>query len=467
MTPATLQSWISDNANLLSGLAGIVTLASIAAAPLIQRWTRAAHAGGPGKATEIPPARPLRLPAARSGPGGIAVMPFDSVSGDPHDGHLADGLSCEIISALGRAGYRHIVPRADSFALRAKGLSLAEIGERLAVRYIVHGSVRHSVGRLRVIAELADSGTGRQLWSKTYDRELADILLVQEEIAQAIAASLGGETLRAEVLNLPPNTSDTSAWALVQRARHIYLTSTGQDSVLRALARARKALEIDPRYALAHALVAQLLMDSTLSATPRDADKARAEARAAIEQALALASRDPEILMFAGRVWIELGERERSVAALRSGTELAPQDVMQWGWLSRSLAFGSRTDAEEAVAIARRIIEMTPEHPSVWTWQLFQGLALMNLERYQEALPLLRQAVETSPRFVRALMAFAAALGACGRNEEAAEIIARAHSINPQQDPQRFRRYVATLANSDETAARMTLGLTEAGLLPA
>lgn len=470
MSPAAIETWISDNANLLSGLAGIVTLASIAVAPLIHRWNRTAHAGGANAGRPGAGAGPLQaaaLPATTSGPGGIAVMPFDSVSGDPNDAHLADGLCCEIISALGRAGYRHIAPRADSFALRGKALSLAEVGKQLAVRYIVHGSVRHSCGKLRVIAEFADSTSGRQLWSKTYDRELADILLVQEEIAQAIAASLGGETLRAEVLNLAPSTSDTTAWSLLQRARHIYLTSTGTDSILRALARARKAVESDPNYALAHAMVAQLLMDSALSAKPQEAERARVEARAAIEQALTLASRDPEILMFAGRVWVELGEREKSVAALRRGTELAPHDVMEWGWLCRSLAFGTPADAEEAVAIARRIIEIAPEHPSVWTWQLFQGLALMNMERYGDALPLLRQGVETSPKFIRALIALAAGLGACDQPDEAAEMIARARAVNPEQGPQRFVRYVRTLSGSDETTERMTRGLVKAGVLAA
>lgn len=470
MSPATIETWISDNANLLSGLAGIVTLASIAAAPLFQRWSRAVHAGAPGSGTAAADATSQRspiLPAQRSGPGGIAVMPFDSVSGDPNDAHLADGLCCEIISALGRAGYRHIAPRADSFALRGKALSLAEIGRHLAVRYIVHGSVRHSAGKLRVIAEFADSATGRLLWSKTYDRELADILLVQEEIAQAIAASLGGETLRAEVLNLLPSTNDATAWGLLQRARHIYLTSTGPDSILRALARARKAVASDPNYALAHAMVAQLLMDSILSASPQEAERARVEARSAIEQALTLASRDPEVLMFAGRVWVELGEREKSVTALRRGTELAPHDVMEWGWLARSLAFGSRAEADEAVAIAQRIIEITPEHPSVWTWQLFQGLASMNLERYADALVLLRRVVETSPKFPRGLMSLAAALGACDKPDEAAEIIARSLAVNSSLKPERFVGYVRTLSGNAETTERMTRGLVKAGLLAA
>ena len=68
-----------------------------------------------------------------------------------------------------------------------------------------------------------------------------------------------------------------------------------------------------------------------------------------------------------------MGEREKSVAALRRGTQLSPYDLMEWGFLARSLAFGNQTDATEAYAIAERIIEIAPEHPDVWTWELFQG----------------------------------------------------------------------------------------------
>ncbi len=476
MSPAAIETWISDNANLLSGLAGIVTLASIAAAPLFQRWNRSAHAGahraGSPPLAALPPlpttpAQIMPLSSAADGPGAIAVMPFDSVTGDPKDAYLGDGVSCEIISALGRAGYRRIAPRADCFALRGKSLSIAEIAQQLSVRYIVHGSVRHSVGRLRVIAEFVDSRTGRQLWSQTYDREPADLLEVQEEIAQAIAASLGGETFRAEVINLSPGTVSKTAWSLVQQARHEYLTSIGPSSIQNALKLARQALESDPNYALAHALVGQLQTDLVSIAASPDPAQSRAEARQAIEQALAMAGRDAEILMFAGRVWVELGEREKSVSALRRGTELAPHDMMEWGWLARSLAFGDPSDAAEAYAITKRIIEIAPEHPNAWTWQLFQGLACMNLERYSDALTAIHGAVETSPKFVRGLMALACAYGACDQPEQAAEMVARALAVNPNLKPEAFVGYVQTLSGNAKTTERMTHGLARAGLLVA
>lgn len=467
-----MENWISDNANLLSGLAGIITVLSIVLAPLLKRTTSARQPPSPAAIQAPTPAASTdaatRLPSLvrpSDGPGAIALMPFDSISQYAGDGHLADGISCEIISALSRAGYQHIAPRADCFALRDKGLSLAQIAQQLSVRYIVHGSVRNDGDRLRVIAEFADSASGRQLWSKTYERPLIDILKVQEEIAQTIASSLGGEAFRAEVLNLAPSTSNTTAWGLAQKARHDYMLATDPAGIRAALALVRQARALDPHYALAHGLLAQLLSDLVSTGSAPDAEVAQQEARAALEQALALAGRDPEVLMYAGRVWLELGEREKSVAALRRATQISPNDLMEWGFLARALAFGSDADAREAYDIVARIIAIAPEHPCVWTWELFQGVACLNLEHYDQAVSLFRHVVEASPKFVRGLMSLANALGACGKNEEAREYVERTLALNANFTVQRYAGYVRVLAGNDDSARRLLAGLNKAGLL--
>ena len=168
------------------------------------------------------------------------------------------------------------------------------------------------------------------------------------------------------------------------------MLAPGPAAINEALVLVRNALIKDPSYALALALLAQLLMDLVSTASAANVDEAKDDARVAIEQAQHLASNDPEILMYAGRVWLELGEREKSIAALRSGTQLSPFDLMEWGFLARALAFGSSEDAIEAFAICERIRGIAPEHPCVWTWQLFEGVACLNLERYSEAVALFR-----------------------------------------------------------------------------
>ena len=460
-----MEQWIVNNANLLSGVAAIITVLSIVLAPL---WRRKGAQSQQAPAVTPSLAAPLPcLPLLDDGPGAIAVMPFDSISAEVTDTHLADGLSCEIISALGRAGYLHIAPRADCFALRGQGLTLAQMAKQLSVRYIVHGSVRNDGDRLRVIAEFADSTSGRQVWSKSYERPLTDILKVQEEIAQTIAMSLGGEAFRAEVLQLSPSTSNSTAWGLVQKARHDYMLANDGDGIRTAIASARKAVALDPHYALAHALLAQLLSDQVSTASVSDIEAVRQQSRAALEQALALAGRDAEVLMYAGRVWVELGEREKSVAALRLGTKLSPNDLREWGFLARSLAFGSVDNAQEGYNIAARIIEIAPEHPLLWTWELFQGVACLNLERYAEAVDLFRLVVQASPKFVRGLMSLANALGACGKPAEARDYVARAVAVNANFTVQSYATYVRVLSGDNTSAQRLLAGLVRADLLAA
>ena len=186
-----------------------------------------------------------------------------------------------------------------------------------------------------------------------------------------------------------------------------------------------------------------------------------------MEHALALASRDPEVLMYAGRVWMELGEREKSVTALRRGTQLSPYDLMEWGFPARALAFGTRENAVEAHAIVARIIEIAPEHPCVWTWELFQGVACLNLEHYAEALGLFHQVVEAAPKFVWGLMCLANALGACGQIEDTRSYIDRTLAINANFSAQRYAGYVRTLSAGADSAGRLLFGLVKAELIEA
>jgi len=193
MDLAALELWIASNADLLSGLDGLLAVIGIVGSILVlplRHRLHASRAAIPASVAPVPGPTPtaavtmMPAPAGLAGPGAVAVMPFDCLSCDVNDTHLADGLSCEIISALARAGHLHLAPRADSFALRGRSLALAEIAKELSVRYVVQGSVRHDADTLRVIAEFSDSVSGRLLWSKTYDRPFSEILKVQSEIAQ-------------------------------------------------------------------------------------------------------------------------------------------------------------------------------------------------------------------------------------------------------------------------------------------
>lgn len=465
--------WIATNADLLSGLAALAALSGYVFVSLSRAKNGffdnlfsgkgQADANTPGAragAVNIPP-DPEKARAS------IGVMPFDSLSADKSDAYLADGIASDVLSALTSASQLNIAPRADSFALKGQNLDASEIARRLLVHYLVTGSVRRAGNKLRVSAEFIDTRDSRQLWAKTYDRELTDVFEVQEDIARSIAGAVGGEAFRAEVVNLTPTTDSLDAWSLTQKARHDYMVASNPEAIKDAAQLVRQAVDVDPRYALAHATYAMLLMDLVSTSAADDKNQYQIDARAAIECALDLADNQPDVLTFAGRVWVELGERKKSISALRRAAQISPFDLMNWGFLARSLAFGGTDDAQEALTILERIGALAPEHPCVWTWDLFTGIACMNLQRYEEATVSLERALEASPNFVRARLLLANALGALERPENARAEVERAAQINATLVPERFAEYVGAMTRSSEVSDRLVGGLRKAGLLSA
>lgn len=464
--------WITLNADLLSGLAALTALASFLVVAIsrakigladrvLSRSTAPSAAGAPATgAIDIPP-DPEKARAS------IGVMPFDSLSADESDAYLAAGIAGDVLSALTSASQLNVAPRADSFALKGQNLEVSEIARRLAVRYVVTGSVRRAGSKLRVSAEFADTGNGRQLWAKTYDRELIDVFEVQEDIARSIAGAVGGEAFRAEIVNLAPTTDSLDAWSLTQKARHDYMVANNPQAIKDAAQLVRQAIDVDPGYALAHATYGMLLMDLVSTAAAEDKEQSKTDARGAIERALELSDNQPDVLMYAGRVWVELGEREKSISALRRAAQISPYDMMNWGFLARSLAFGTPENVEEALAILNRIRTLAPEHPCVWTWDLFTGIACMNQERYEDAAANLEKALEASPNFVRARLLLANALGALEQPEKARAEVERAAQINASFIPARYAEYVSAMTRNADVSDRLIGGLRKAGLLNA
>jgi adenylate cyclase len=468
-----MQEWIANNTDFLQGLTALGAIASFiylvaararagALARVLDRVLRRGRPVEDDSKTVSDVGRPTSGAKARAS---IGVMPFDNLSSDEKDVYLADGIAGDVLSALTSTRQLNIAPRTDSFALRGLNLDISEIARRLSVRYVVTGSVRRAGNKLKVGVEFIDTNDGRQLWSKIYDRELTDLFEVQEDIAQCIAVAVGGETFRAEIINLAPNTDNIDAWSLTQRARHAYMNATNPQDIKEAVNLVRQAIDEDSSYALAHATYAMLMMDLVSTGVAEDMEQSSADARAAVGRALELSPDQTDVLTYAGRVWVELGEREKSVSALRRAIKISPYDLMNSGFLARSLAFGSLDDAEESLSILNRIIALAPEHPCVWTWNLFRGIASMNRGLYEEAVKHFESALEVSPSFVRIRLMLASALGTLGHFEKAQSHIDLATKVNSLFTPALFAENVAGMTRDPDVTERLTRGLFKAGIL--
>ncbi|MEN3347123.1 MAG: hypothetical protein V7632_758, partial [Bradyrhizobium sp.] len=186
----------------------------------------------------------------------IAVLPFTNMSGDREQDYFSDGISEDIITALSKLRWFFVVARNSSFVYKGRAVHLHEIARELGVRYVLEGSVRRSGDRVRISAQLNDVSTGGHLWAERYDRELADIFAVQDEITEAIVAAIEPQLYTAENFRAqqkPPGSLD--AWDFVMRALSHYWHITREDNAS-AQALLEQAIAIDPAYGKALGLLA-------------------------------------------------------------------------------------------------------------------------------------------------------------------------------------------------------------------
>jgi len=224
----------------------------------------------------------------------IAVLPFANMSRDEDNQYFSDGLGEEIINVLARVPGLKVIARTSAFAFRGKELDIRKIAEMLGVRTILEGSVRRAGSRIRVTAQLIDAQDGSHLWSERYDRELADVFALQDEIAGAISAALTTK-LTAQHAASRLHTPNVAAYEAVLRARY-HLNKVTPESMARARECLEQAIAIDSGYALPHSVLGGSFVSPAIYGM-LPAHQAMPLARAAYQKALQIDPMLPEALV--------------------------------------------------------------------------------------------------------------------------------------------------------------------------
>jgi serine/threonine protein kinase/Tfp pilus assembly protein PilF len=215
----------------------------------------------------------------------IAVLPFADLSQEKDQDYFCEGIAEEILTALSKVGNLHVASRSSSFRFGKGDVDVREIGARLGVSALLHGSVRRAGQRLRITAELADVKTGFRIWAERYDREMPDVFAIQDEIAQSIVRALElGLSARERALVGRPSTRDVRAYDYYLRGRkYFYLYS--RKGMQFALELYSRAIEQDPRYARAYAGTAQCsaFLYQNAGGHARDLDEADSASQKALE----------------------------------------------------------------------------------------------------------------------------------------------------------------------------------------
>src|SRR5262245_44144096 len=192
----------------------------------------------------------------------IAVLPFTNLSGDPDQEYFGDGIAEDILTDLAKLRWLFVIARNSSFTFRGKAVDVRLVSRELGVRYVLEGSVRRAGNRIRVTGQLVDATTGAHVWASRYDRDLADIFAVQDEITGAIAAAIGPAIIGAEQQRaLRKSAERLDAWEAYHRgAWHLAMSNRESSAIAKDFF--QKSVDLDPNFAAAHAALAQCVLQS-------------------------------------------------------------------------------------------------------------------------------------------------------------------------------------------------------------
>jgi adenylate cyclase len=388
----------------------------------VYRAVLATPAAAPGGAPS------LALPDKPS----IAVLPFDNMSGDAEQEYFADGISEDLITALSKIRWFFVIARNSTFTYKGQAVEMTQVARELGVRYVIEGSVRKAGNRVRITAQLVDATTGHHVWAERYDRDLADIFELQDEMAQTITGAVEPELSAAErerAARKPPENLD--AWETYQRGLW-HLWNFTKDDNTEAQRVLRRAQELDPGFATAYAFESYSHYLHTMLGFSEAPGESLAAALTAAKKALAVDDKDPVAYFALGRVYMMHGEHDASVAELETAISLNPSFAMAHHGLGSALMLSGRLeDAAEALDNAMRL---SPRDPVLWGTLSFRSMTCTLLRQYEAAAEWARRAVH-EPRAAKggywSHAVLAAALGNLGRMEEARAAVEAALAAKP------------------------------------
>jgi len=362
----------------------------------------------------------------------IAVLPFADLSAERDQEYFGDGIAEEILNALTKLGALRVPARVSCFAFRGVNLDAREIGRKLGVDALLEGSVRKAGQRLRISVQLIDARNGYQLWSDRFDREIADIFAIQDEIANSVVSALGISQGRHQHAHLvKQSTANVQAYEFYLRGRKLFHKWTRENITL-AREMFERAVALDPNFAGAWAGLAA----AHVHLYGCDAESHLDKAREASARALKLDPQSAEAHVAAGQGLSMEQRYDDAAAAFEKAIELDPNFFDAHYYYARS-CFKSG-DFEKSLRLFRQAHSVRPDDCQA---VYLEALVLTKLERrdearqaYDRALQSGRQYLELNPNDARTYVLGAGALARLGETERAKEWADRAMSLAPDDD---------------------------------
>jgi TolB-like protein/class 3 adenylate cyclase/Tfp pilus assembly protein PilF len=392
----------------------------------------------------------------------IVVLPLANLGGDPEQEHFVDGVTDSLTTDLSRIGGSFVIGRNTAFTYKGRNVDLKQIGRELHVRYILEGSVQRAGSRMRVNVQLIDAEIGKHLWAERFDKPVADLFDMQDEIvarlANALSAQLFADEARRAERKPNPDSMDLcfQGWAW----RNKGITA---DNLAQARRLFERAAALDSANVFAPIGLASVDIQVALSFLTDDRIARLAAAEVALTTALSIAPESALAHLLLGVVQMHTNRASQGVRQCERALDLDRNMAVAHAQIGDGkLLLGQ---PEETEAHIREALRLSPRDTHVYLWCMFAGLAKFQLGREEEAVVWLRRSIEADRNYPSSHFILAAALARIGRLAEARSEARAGLAINPTFTIARFRTGV--LSDDPSVAAgweRYVDGLRTAGV---
>ena len=407
---------------------------------------------------EKPPAQPVTAPPLPDKPS-IAVLSFANMSNDPEQEFFADGIAEDVITALSRYPSLFVIARNSCFTYKGRAVDVKQVGRELGVRYVLEGSLRKSGNRIRVTAQLVEAETGNHVWAERYDRDLANIFAVQDEITEAVTIAIApaiAEAERQRAMRRPPESLD--AWAAYQRGLWHLSKVTVEDFTI-ALKLFETGTHLNPGFAGCYSGLALGRLQASAVYQLVDPVEAQSSAELFARRAVALDGANADALSCLGWALQARGELAGALAEIEQALAMSPNLAVAHWHRGAVLIFLGRP--KEGLASIDTSIRLDPRNPFSVIRLLHITCGLYFSGEYEATVDAAGRLIRSYPDFPMVYRWSAAALDQLGRNTEAKDALDKAMNLAPAAFNMYVRNRVPWFRPEDH--AHLLDGLRKAG----
>ncbi|MCU9838687.1 hypothetical protein OEZ49_12985 [Ruegeria sp. WL0004] len=387
----------------------------------------------------------------------IAVLPFANISGDPTDAIFADGIAEDIITALSKLSKLFVVARNSTFTYKGKAVDIRKVGQEQKVRYVLDGSVQHGAGWLRIAVQLIDATTGHHLWAQRYDRATTDLFEIQDELTREVTSALQIELTEGEQARLwASGTKNLEAWEATIQIPEL-LHSHRRIDIAPARRLAERALQLDPGYASAWAMLGWSYWNEAYNCWSDEPEAALAKALEAMEKAREIDDSNPDTLALLAFLHISLGKHDAARDFANRAMLLGPSNSFAPAVAANVELYSNNPAA--MVPLLKRAMRLCPIYPAWYLGDL--AYAYLLLDRREEAISAAQESARIDPDYVYNHFVLAVAFAELGRIGEARAATEDILRIEPGSSITKYRE---SPFQEERVIERIVRGLRRAGL---